>query len=453
MRDAVDAAEKIRTWEDHMWPQAQLEKTFETSFEKGLTTQQGQDKLEKFGKNQLTEKGKTPKWVIFIHEQTGLFSLLLWVAGILCFFAYIIQEEKLDKSNLYLGVVLVLVVFATGCFSYAQTSAAADLMDDFKNFIPQKAMTLRNGESVKIEAVNLVVGDIVELKAGDKIPADIILFTANEMKVNNASLTGESEDLLRIADKQTKNIFESPNVAFFGTECTGGIGKGVVFRTGDETVIGRIANLSQSAEKKATPLSNEIDRFIYIISSVAFILGISFFFFGWYVGFEMVKNLVFAIGIIVANVPEGLLATVTVSLALTAKRMAGKFVLVKNMESVETLGSTSCICSDKTGTLTQNRMTVSQIYYNRQIIDASVNLQVAKELIRKEQDKGKDGDVKSVKDVSYDVKDSQFMNLIKAVALSTTSIFAYNPTDDFVRSTYLKEKKLDEGDIPAQLSE
>lgn len=402
------------------------------------------------GPNKLTEKGKTPKWVIFIKEQTGMFSLLLWVAGFLCFFAYIIQEEKIDKSNLYLGVVLVVVVFATGCFSYYQTSAASDLMDDFKNFIPPKALCLREGKQDRIEAVNLVVGDVIMVKAGDKIPADIILFKTNEMKVNNASLTGESEDLLRQSDKKVTNIFESPNVAFFGTECTGGTGTGVVFRTGDDTVIGRIANLSQSADKKQTPLSNEIDRFIYIISGVAFVLGISFFLFGHFSGFEPVKNLVFAIGIIVANVPEGLLATVTVSLALTAKRMAGKFVLVKNMESVETLGSTSCICSDKTGTLTQNRMTVSQIYYDRKILDASVNLQVAKELIKKEQAKGKDGDVNKVKDVSYDVNDKLFMDLVNAIALSTTSVFSYNPTDDNVRSAYIKENKLSDDDVPQQ---
>ena len=278
-----------------------------------------------------------------------MFSLLLWVAGILCFFAYFIQEDKTDNSNLSLGIVLVLVVFITGCFSYVQTSNAANLMDDFKNFIPQQALVIRDGKEVKVEAVLLVKGDVIKIKGGDAVPADVILIETAEMKVNNASLTGESEDLLRLSDKREKNIFESPNVAFFGTMCTGGTGVGVVFKTGDETVIGRIANLSQSADKKQTPLSSEIDRFIYIISGVAFVLGISFFFFGWSSGFEMIKNLVFAIGIIVANVPEGLLATVTVSLAMTAKRMASKYVLVKNMESVETLGSTSCICSDKTG--------------------------------------------------------------------------------------------------------
>jgi sodium/potassium-transporting ATPase subunit alpha len=134
---------------------------------------------------------------------------------------------------------------------------------------------------------------------------------------------------------------------------------GVVFRTGDSTVIGRIAGLASSADVHDTTLAIEIQRFVKLISIVAITIGVVFFLFGVFYGYKIVTNLVFAIGIIVANVPEGLLATMTVSLALSAKRMAKKMVLVKNLESVETLGSTSCICSDKTGTLTQNRMTVS----------------------------------------------------------------------------------------------
>jgi sodium/potassium-transporting ATPase subunit alpha len=195
------------------------------------------------------------------------------------------------------------------------------------------------------------------------------------MKVNNASLTGESEDILiDPSAKPTPNIFESKNVGFFGTQCTAGEGTGICFKTGDRTVIGQIANLASSAEKAETPLAIEIERFILIISAVAMTLGVIFFIFGMIYKYPIITNLVFAIGIIVANVPEGLLATVTVSLALTAKRMAGKMVLVKNLESVETLGSTSCICSDKTGTLTQNRMTVSHMFYNRGTVDAGINL-------------------------------------------------------------------------------
>ena len=317
-----------------------------------------------------------------------MFSLLLWVAGFLCFFAYIIQEDKTDNSNLSLGIVLVVVVFITGCFSYMQTSKAASLMDDFKNFIPRTAQVLRDSQWDEIESKNLVPGDVIKIKGGDNVPADMILFEANEMKVDNSSLTGEPEQLLRKVDSKTANILESMNVAFFGTQCTSGKGMGIIFRTGDGTVIGRIANLSDSAEKKQTPLSIEIERFIFIVSAVAIFLGVSFFVIGAvFKGTDLVTNLVFCIGIIVANVPEGLLATVTVSLALTAKRMAKKMVLVKNLESVETLGSTSCICSDKTGTLTQNRMSVSKMFYDGSMTDCAVNWQLYRKALAKEMEK------------------------------------------------------------------
>jgi len=204
-----------------------------------------------------------------------------------------------------------------------------------------------------IEAKFIVPGDVVIVKGGENIPCDLVMFKTNEMKVNNASLTGEAEEiLLDPAMPPVDNIFETKNVAFFGTQCTAGEGTGLCFKTGDNTCIGQIANLAASAESAETPLSIEIERFIKIISAVAITLGVVFFIFGLIYEYDVITNLVFAIGIIVANVPEGLLATVTVSLALTAQRMAGKFVLVKNLESVETLGSTSCICSDKTGTLT-----------------------------------------------------------------------------------------------------
>jgi magnesium-transporting ATPase (P-type) len=243
---------------------------------------------------------------------------------------------------------------------------------------------------------------LLQLKGGDNIPADVVLIMANEMKVNNASLTGESEDLLRIVDSKLKNVFESPNVAFFGTMCTTGVGEGIVFRTGDSTVIGRIANLATVAETTQTPLSIEIEHFIKLISYIAIALGVLFFILGVSFGYKIVDNLIFAIGIIVANVPEGLLATVTVSLSLTAKRMAKKFVLVKNLEAVETLGSTSCICSDKTGTLTQNRMTVSQLFFNLKVTDASVNWEIYKRLASAEMSKGKDANMKNVQQPGYD---------------------------------------------------
>ncbi len=255
---------------------------------------------------------------------------------------------------------------------------------------------------------------------GDNIPADVILVLTNEMKVNNASLTGESEDLLRKPEEKKENIFDSGNVAFFGTVCTSGYGVGVVFKTGDETVIGKIANLAQSAQATETPLSKEIHRFIALISGVAVFLGISFFIFGAFYGYDPITNLIFMIGIIVANVPEGLLATVTVSLALTAQRMAYKMVLVKNLESVETLGSTSCICSDKTGTLTQNRMTVSHMYYNALLRDTSINYQVWKK------------DPQNL-NIEYSTEDTGFMELLETMALGTNAAFEAKFDDTEVR--------------------
>lgn len=188
-------------------------------------------------------------------------------------------------------------------------------------------------------------------------------------------------------------------------------------------MIGQIANLASSADAGETPLQHEIERFIKIISFFAITTGVLFFILGVIFKYDMLSNVIFAIGIIVANVPEGLVATVTVCLALTAQRMAVKKVLVKNLQSVETLGSTSCICSDKTGTLTQNRMTVSHIFYNRRIVDASVNYQAYERNLQKEKP---DANLR----IGYNVKDENFIELVKSVTLSTYTIFTYYPSED-----------------------
>jgi sodium/potassium-transporting ATPase subunit alpha len=157
---------------------------------------------------------------------------------------------------------------------------------------------------------------------------------------------------------------ETANLAFFGTQIPKGTATGIIINTGDNTVMGRIARLTTVTEAEDTPIAKEIHHFIKIVSGVALFLGVSFGIIGLLLGTDPITNLVFMIGIIVANVPEGLLATVTVCLTLTANRMASKQVLVKNLEGVETLGSTTCICSDKTGTLTQNIMTVAAATYD-----------------------------------------------------------------------------------------
>ena len=211
---------------------------------------------------------------------------------------------------------------------------------------------------------------MVEVKGGDRIPADIRVTQAHGFKVDNSSLTGESEPQSRGPECTSDNPLETKNIAFFSTNCVEGTGRGIVIGTGDNTVMGRIANLASGLEMGETPIAKEIEHFIHIITGVAVFLGVSFFIIAIALGYNWLDAVIFLIGIIVANVPEGLLATVTVCLTLTAKRMAKKNCLVKNLEAVETLGSTSTICSDKTGTLTQNRMTVSHLWFDNQIVDA-----------------------------------------------------------------------------------
>jgi len=301
-------------------------------------------------------------------------------------------------------------------------------MAKFKNFIPKTCRCYRDGELKNTNAIELVRGDVVKVANGDNIPADLVMIdTQGDMKVDNSSLTGETEQLLRNADKsdKTTKLLESMRVAFSGTECKNGSGTGIVFGIADNTVIGAIANLAEQAESAETPLSIEIHRFILIVSAVAITLGVTFFLFGIAYGYDIITNLVFAIGIIVANVPEGLLATVTVSLALTAQRMSKKFVLVKNLESVETLGSTSCICSDKTGTLTQNVMTVSQLVYDNKRFDASINYSefVNADLKKKFENR----------ELGYHQEDKGFKALMRAIALSTTASFTYNLDDKVIK--------------------
>ncbi|XP_041587574.1 sodium/potassium-transporting ATPase subunit alpha-1-like [Vulpes lagopus] len=168
----------------------------------------------------------------------------------------------------------------------------------------------------------------------------------------------------------TRDPLETRNIAFFSTNCVEGTARGIVVYTGDRTVMGRIATLASGLEGGQTPIAAEIEHFIHIITGVAVFLGVSFFILSLILEYTWLEAVIFLIGIIVANVPEGLLATVTVCLTLTAKRMARKNCLVKNLEAVETLGSTSTICSDKTGTLTQNRMTVAHMWFDNQIHEA-----------------------------------------------------------------------------------
>jgi sodium/potassium-transporting ATPase subunit alpha len=375
-KDDLDHLKKEVEMDEHKIPLPELAARLQTNFETGLTTQRAREVLERDGPNQLSPPKTIPEWVKFCKQLFGGFSILLWIGAILCFVAYSIlasTEEHPPGDNLYLGIVLTAVVVITGCFSYYQEAKSSRIMESFKNLIPQFAIVIRNGEKLNINAEQLVAGDIVEVKFGDRVPADIRILSAHGFKVDNSSLTGESEPQSRSADFSHENPLETKNLAFFSTNAVEGTARGIVIFTGDRTVMGRIANLASGLEVGETPIAREIAHFIHLITGVAVFLGVTFFVIAFILGYDWLDAVIFLIGIIVANVPEGLLATVTVCLTLTAKRMASKNCLVKNLEAVETLGSTSTICSDKTGTLTQNRMTVAHMWFDNQILEADTS--------------------------------------------------------------------------------
>lgn len=358
--------------DEHKISVEELTTRLQTDLVNGMSEQAAQERLKRDGYNELTPPKTTPEWVKFCQQLFGGFSTLLWIGAILCFLAYGIesrQNANVLKDNLYLGIVLATVVIVTGIFSYFQERKSSKIMESFAKLVPQQATVIRGGKALQMSARELVKGDVVTVKGGDRIPADLRIVEASSMKVDNSSLTGESEPQSRSPDFTHDNPLETKNIAFFSTNCNEGSATGIVINIGDNTVMGRIAGLASGLETGDTPIAKEIEHFIHIITGVAVFLGASFFVLAIILKYKWLEAVVFLIGIIVANVPEGLLATVTVCLTLTAKRMAKKNCLVKNLEAVETLGSTSTICSDKTGTLTQNRMTVAHMWFDNTIVD------------------------------------------------------------------------------------
>jgi len=360
---------------EHQMTLEELERHCSTNFEVGLTAAEHQIRLLRDGLNVLTPPKTRSAVVKLMIQLFGGFAALLWCGALLCFIAYTVKlyvDKENDKDTLYLGVVLVLVVVISALFSFFQDAKGAKIMESFKKMIPPTAVVIRDGQARDVLAEELVVGDVIQLKGGDGLPADIRIIENFGLKVDNSALTGEPEALMRSVDSTSDNPLETKNLAFYSTNCVEGQGKGVVIYIGDNTVMGRIASLVTNVVSDDTPIKKEISIFIRMISILAVLLGIILAIAHGLLYKDAVDALVFLIGIIVANVPEGLLPTVTVCLTITAKKMAKKFCLVKNLEAVETLGSVSTICSDKTGTLTQNRMTVSHMWFDNQITDADI---------------------------------------------------------------------------------
>ncbi len=315
---------------------------------------------ELYGPNAITPE--PPVWWVYkaLAHVAGGFSLLLWAGGVLCFIVYGIDQSIPDLT---LGIVLCVVVTATGIFSYYQEVKSDNVLAGFMKLTPAMCTVVRDGQEIDMDATELTIGDVVRLVGGQKVPADVIVIKSAGVKVDNSSLTGEAEPLKRVPEFTDEMPTRSKNVAFFGTNVAEGLGTGVVVKIGDNTTMGDIARSVQSTPKPDALMKIEIERFVHIISAIAISIGLTFLVISLVMGYEVKQALIFTIGIIVANVPEGLLATVTVALTITAQRMAEKNVHVKSTLIVETLGSITCIASDKTGTLTQNRMSVVSAIY------------------------------------------------------------------------------------------
>lgn len=322
----------------------------------GLTQAQAQEKQLEHGKNLIDEKKKKSSILIFLGNFTHLMAVLLWVGGAVAFFA--------DMPQLAIAIWLVNVI--NGVFSFWQEHRAGKATDALRNMLPSYARVIRGGEEQKILAEDLVIGDTILLEEGDKISADARLIECNDLQVDQSTLTGESNPVRKTKDAILKDDLtqpETPNLIFAGTNVSEGNGKAIVMEIGMNTEFGKIANLTQNMEKEDSPLQKELDRLTKQVSIIAIAFGAFFF----VAAFLLVKqpvasSFIFALGMIVAFIPEGLLPTVTLSLAMAVQRMSKRNALVKKLSSVETLGSTSVICTDKTGTLTQNEMTVNHLW-------------------------------------------------------------------------------------------
>ena len=324
----------------------------------GLSNGEAVSRLEQYGKNILQEKKGTPLIVKFLSNFTHLMAILLWGAGIIALIAKIPE----------LAIAIWMVNIINGAFSFWQEFRAGKATEALKKMLPDHVRVLRGGREEQLLAEDLVPGDVILLSEGDKISADARLVDDNDLRVNQSTLTGESHPVHKSRDSVLRDDLtraEQPNMVFAGTTVAAGTGKAVVYATGMATEFGKIANLTQSLKEESSPLQKEMGKLTKKVSAISVSIGIAFFFLAIFLAdTEPVAAFIFALGMIVAFIPEGLLPTVTLSLAMGVQRMAKRNALMKRLSAVETLGCATVICTDKTGTLTQNEMTVSNLWMN-----------------------------------------------------------------------------------------
>jgi len=326
----------------------------------GLSGREAARRAAEFGPNRVEAVAREPLWLSLLKEFTHFFALLLWLAAGLAFLA---EHFGPGQGMRELGLAIVGVIVVNGLFSFWQAYRAERALAALRGLLPHQVEALRDGRPVTLAAAEIVPGDLLLLAEGSQVPADCRIVEAWGLRVNMATLTGESLPRARGAEPDgAADPLAARNLLLAGTLILSGECRAVVFTTGMQTEFGRIAHLTQTAGEAESPLQIEIRRVSHLVAVLAVILGVVFFGIGQAIGLPFWANVMFAIGIIVANVPEGLLPTVTLALALATQRMARRNALVRHLPAVETLGSATVILTDKTGTLTENRMSVRELY-------------------------------------------------------------------------------------------
>ncbi|MFH0897241.1 MAG: cation-transporting P-type ATPase [Candidatus Bathyarchaeota archaeon] len=326
----------------------------------GISEEEAKKRLERYGPNELKEEKRTTPLEIFVNQFKSILVVILVVSAIVSAFISMREDEPLTDT-----VVILVIVVLNAILGFIQEYRAEQSVEALKRMVSPRAMVLRDGHEQSIESKNLVPGDIMLLEAGSRIAADSRLIEAAQFEVDEAALTGESQPIskkLGVVPTET-GIGDRTNTVYMGTVITAGRGVAVVTNTGMTTEFGKIAGMVQLIEVTEPPLKKRIEKMGRQLGLISIISTVAVFFLGVFVRTTKLEEMfMIAISMAVSAIPEGLPAVLTITLALGTARMARQNAIVKKLASVETLGSTTVICSDKTGTLTKNEMTVSCVY-------------------------------------------------------------------------------------------
>ncbi len=328
----------------------------------GLPDAEAASRTVRFGANELPRTARRAPWRQLAAQFTDLFAVVLIVASAITFLAWGLQHPR-DMGTLQLAIAILGVVLLNAVIGFVQEYSAERTAETLQAMVPHACRVLRAGERREVPVRDLVPGDVLLLEAGDAVPADCRLVEAYDLSVNNAALTGESDAVGRTAEAVAPGpVLQARNFVFMGTDVVVGSAKAVVSATGGATEFGRIFRLAAAAPRQRTPLQRQVAVMARRVAVAALATGAVLFAVRLPTGQSLVSSFVFALGVMVALVPEGLPATLSVSLAVGVRRMARRHALVKKLLAVEALGSTTVVCTDKTGTLTQAEMTVVQAW-------------------------------------------------------------------------------------------